>query len=535
MKKIKNILKKTKVAVIASLVALTAFVISCEIPQDAEDILELRLDTNVFKHKVFLIITDPVDQTNLSRNTLTAKLSGPDADKIVSEAGNKNTTWSIKNGLAGFAVNPKFAGFSTPLEFDIEISGNGYLTKTVSVTIKPEDAVIDIRETMMNVNSAPSGVATASKTASLANGSNSSAVTVDTNSSTSNTAAQVTVPAGNTFKDANGNTISGGSLKAQVVYFDGNEDAAARSSNNQNVKTVVDKDGNTVNNAVFSAVATADINMQVGSTEVKEFGAPIDVCLDINSDYINPATGAKVKAGDKFNIYSTSDASGNWTYEKEGTVIDSNGKLKVVFTTNHLSTFTIGTVVNLCSDNFSVIPLPNNGEGFGSIYWGSFKRADDSIIALTGAAKGTIDGKSVLFVAYPPSEPAKLVLVGGFTSQVIDWCGSVSVDPTSLETLKLQGETVEVDISAKCGDSASIRPSGVKLYIEYNAGSETFVEVGTMQNGKISIPGITLGREYKLRVYYDGNSGDGTYTFDSTTLKIENYDLPGDLCDEIGL
>ncbi len=122
-------------------------------------------------------------------------------------------------------------------------------------------------------------------------------------------------------------------------------------------------------------------------------------------------------------------------------------------------------------------------------------------------------------------------------TNLLDWCssGNVSLPSATSASIISLGETVYLNISAKCSDNASIVPSGVKVLIEYETGSNNYTDVGLVQKGKIAIPGITLGKAYSLQIFYDGNSGKGTYTFNSTQVDILDYELPGDACKKLGL
>jgi hypothetical protein len=534
--------KKIKKIFSFAFLALTVFMVSCEIPTDPESIFELRVDTNVFTHKGFISITDLADQNNLAGTALKAKVTTDDSRSnfLVTEGGLFKDTWDINDGIAAFAVNPSYRGFTEPITFNLEISGKDYLTKTLEITITPADSITEIRETFLNIKKVPSGVAVVQQTAALASGgSNTAAITIATEASSTNTAAEIVVPADNSFLDANGAKITSGDLTAQVVYFDGNDEEASRSSINGNAKSIVDENGDILTNAIIKPVATADINMSVGTTEVKKFDKKITVSMDISAAYINPNTGQTVKVGDEFKIYSTSD-NGNWVFENKGVVISRNGKLVVDLQTDHLSTFTVGAIVVLCKKGFAAIPLGSNAASYPSSYLATYKDASGILIGLSYGVKKNVFGFPAILVFGVPDEQATLTLESAFglsmTTGLIDWCSdTVDVSSSTLSGLIPAGETVNLNISAKCSDNASIVPSGVKVLIEYETGSNNYTDVGLVQKGKIAIPGITLGKAYSLQIFYDGNSGKGTYTFNSTQVDILDYELPGDACKELGL
>lgn len=516
-------MKKNRKIFSFAFLALAIFMVSCEIPSDPTKILELRLDTNIFTHKGYISITDLADQSNLDGTALKAKitLEGPNADIIVSEGGDflkTGTSLDINDGIAAFAVNPKYRGFSEPINFSLEIYGDNYLTKTVALTITSKDSVTEVRQTVLNTKKVPSGVAVAQQSAVLSGGGNAAAVTVTTNTSTTNTAAEIVVPADNVFKDVNGVAISSGDLIAQVVYFDGNDEEASRSSTNSNVASLVDENGNTLTDVIIQPVATADINMSVGTTEVKAFDKAIMVSMDVSAELINPSTGEIVKTGDQFSIYSTSD-NGNWAFESKGTLVSRNGKLVVDFETSHLSTFTLGTVINLCSQNDVAISLGNNAGSFSASYSAVFKDAQGAKMSESTAVKGTESGDTVLAIQNPPTESATLTLTGptglSVTTGLIDWCsGNANVSEATLAGLIPAGLTVDLNLRGKCSESSYIVPNEIKMKIEYTSGTGDFTDLGLIKKGQISIPGVILNKEYNLKVFYDGQSKVDVYTFD---------------------
>ena len=538
--------KKIKKIFSFAFLAITVFMVSCEIPTDPASILELRLDTNIFTHKGFISITDLADQRSLAGTALKAKVTTEDArpNFLVTEGGLFKDTWDINDGIAAFAVNPSYRGFTAPITFNLEISGKDYLTKNLEITITPADSITEIREAFLNLKKVPSGVAVAQQTAVLANGgSNTAAITVATEASSTNTAAEIVVPADNAFLDANGAKITSGDLTAQVVYFDGNDEEASRSSINGNAKSIVDENGDTLTNAIIMPVATADINMSVGTTEVKKFEKEITVSMDVSARYINPSTGKTVKAGDEFKIYSTSD-NGNWVFEKKAAVISRNGKFVIDIQTDHLSTFTLGTILALC-DVLSDVLIPISEDLYNRASYG-YKATFN--LAAGGKRHGDLfkgyhpDIGYFFNANHAPKEPATLTIMEyretnpiSFTTALLDWCAETVVVPlTDLEVLKLGGTSVNLTMSAKCGNNAAIFPSGVRVQIDYN-NDGTYTDVGYVQAGRITIPGISIGNTYSIQVFYDGKSGVLSYAFNSKEIEIIDYPLPGNICGDLGL
>jgi len=535
----KNILKKKRNTGFLSicLIALLVFAVSCEIPENAGSVLEIRAETNIFSHKTFIYVKDLANQNNLNGKILKAKITVLNDNRpniIVSEGGKYGSIIELNDGVGAFAVNPSYRDFSEPINISLEIYGNDYLTKTTTLTINPDDFITEINETVLKVSDVPEGVAIKQQNVALSGGSNTNAVDISTNTSSDDTSAEVTIPSKNTFKDINGNPINSGNLGVQLVYFDANNDDASRASINGNVNTLIDEDGKTLTNVILSPLATIDVKMSVGSTEVKEFSNPININLDINKNLINPNTGVKVAVGDKISIYSTSDNI-NWKYLGEQSIIKKGSKLQVSFNTDHLSTFSAAFKVEKCTNGKATLQLPDNGEGFASVYFGVFTTKSGKKIPTVGAKFG-----ASLSLINAPSEQASLKLQPFFSTGSIviipetSLCGPI-INNSVTSGLKLSGETINLNISAKCpsGNSAII-PNKVSLFIDYES-NNNYVFVGLINNGKISIPGITLNKKYNLKVTYNNESGTGNYTFDKKNMEIFDYDIPGETCEKLKL
>lgn len=533
----KNKTKKNTGFFKLSLITLLIFAISCEIPEDAGSVLEIRAETNIFSHKAFITINDLSDQNNLNGNVLKAKitvLNDNTPNLIVSEGGDFGDTIDIIDGIAAFAVNPSYRNFTNPIDLQVAVYGNGFLTKTVSLTINPEDFTTEINETVLKISNVPDGVGVKQQTENLSGGSNTSTISASTDASSDGTSADVNIPADNIFKDADGNDINSGDLNLQAVYFDGSNDDASRASNNGNVGSLLDENGETSTNVVLAPLATVDVNMFVGGVEVKEFDIPIEIVMDVNEEMINPNTGVKVAEGDEINIYSTSDDS-NWSYLGKETIKNQGGKLIISFSTNHLSTFSAAFKVDTCADGKATLKLPNDGNGFAAVYFGKFITSGGAIIPTVGIKNGDL-----LSLVNAPSGNASLVLEPYFgdgnsvTIEDLTWCNDGT--PTEAENTAdaaVEGVTVNLNISAKCPSGTSaIIPNEVKVFVDYNG---VYKSVGVIKNGKISIPGIVLGQTYQMKVVYDGQSGYGSYTFSSENVDILDYDLPGEVCTQLNL
>ncbi|GEP96912.1 hypothetical protein [Chitinophaga cymbidii] len=324
------------------LLLLSVLLLQCQNPlQD----VEIQISTDILHYTTLVQVEDgngnPV-------SNLTVAITGQDADQIYNLAGTK--TFLLQSGVLGLGVHPRSdPEEGMPVMFNIELSGTGFLTQNIPMTIHKGQLQQVIKTDVLNIREAPAGIAVATPTAPLQGGATAEEVTLETapqNQATEVT--KITMPAATQFQDAGGNTLAGGQLGAVIAHVDPSKESALRIfpgggliSNNVQTPT-----GNTA--GTFIPAGLVNIDMSVGGVAVKHFSQPITVGIQIDPSFTNMNTGGIVKAGDELSIYSYETGAANWKYEGNGTVEMIDGKPTVAFETTHLTWFMVGNFVSSC-------------------------------------------------------------------------------------------------------------------------------------------------------------------------------------------
>jgi hypothetical protein len=325
--------KNLRVFLAAGLIGL--FSTSCDkVTQD----LDLIVNADVIRYSVLLQVTEP---SGALPANLSISVTGEDANAIYDISGNKDLV--ISNGMITLGVHPRNEPTETdPIRFSVKLSGANHLATTIPVTIKKDQFNQIKTGTILKLSAAPATVAVVNKTVTLApNGTSAEPITIS-NPVTASTPVEtkVTVPANTQFLSAAGTPITSGALTMTTINY--NTQSATMASlfpgGNLNATDVTGPNSSKIS-AFFLPAGFTSINMKVGNTEVKKFSTPISISMELNAAFKLQGSATPIKAGDKIGIWSYSEDTGKWTYEKEGTVAVVNGKPSVSFTTDHLTVY----------------------------------------------------------------------------------------------------------------------------------------------------------------------------------------------------
>ncbi|MBE8719317.1 hypothetical protein C4F40_01055 [Sphingobacterium sp. Ka21] len=321
---------------------------SCESP--LKD-FNLVISSDVIKHSATLQVRDAENQPV---NNVTIKLLSGDTEDIYNLSGYKD--FKLVGDLVTFGVDPKRTPtVENPINFRVEISGAGFLTKVVPVTIADiSTGIIPVQ--LVKPTEIPDGVEVVEEVVDL--GSNgtlpvATTITLDAPAGQSESIkVDIALPAGLQFQDENGAVITGGALTANVSSMDVNDPAAVASfpGGTLTAEGVVGPNGETQAGA-FNPAATTVIKMSVGGKSVRRFSSPIQVAMTVSPNFVDASTGQPVTAGTELSIYSYDETDPNavWQYEKNAVVTGSaQTGYSLSFAVDHLTTFVAGNFVASC-------------------------------------------------------------------------------------------------------------------------------------------------------------------------------------------
>lgn len=307
--------------------------------------VEIQVSTDIIRYSTLLQVEDgngnPV-------SNLTVNITGLDADNIYNLAGTK--TFVLQGGILGLGVHPhNDPREDLPVSFNIELSGPGYLSQNIPMTIHKGQLQQIVKTDVLNIYKAPAGIAVATPTAPLQGGATATEITLETTAQNEATeVTKITVPAATQFQDAGGSALIGNQVSAVIAHVDPSKETALNifpggSLISTNVQT---ENGNMA--GTFIPAGLVNIDMSVGGVAVKNFSQPISVALQIDPAFTNMNSGTVIKAGDMLGIYSYETTTGQWKFEYNEEVQLIDGKLTVVFETSHLTWFMAGSFVTSC-------------------------------------------------------------------------------------------------------------------------------------------------------------------------------------------
>ena len=93
-------------------------------------------------------------------------------------------------------------------------------------------------------------------------------------------------------------------------------------------------------------------------------------------------------------------------------------------------------------------------------------------------------------------------------------------------------KNIAIDVAANCNNKTFV-PDGFPFYVERENG--VFSYEGTIKEGKMTLKGFELGKEYNFKTVYKGQSYFHKWTFDSETFTDKNFEVPQTACDALNI
>lgn len=280
-------------------------------------------------------------------------VSGPGADYIYTSGGNRALT-IFQGGINLSVRKGTVVTDAIPLQFNIEINAPGYLPVVYPVTLYNLDPVSQTIN-LVSFDNPPAG--SASKTQSVptdASGKTTAPISIKLDASATKTEElSINIDSGTQLKDKDGNPVNG-NIEAKILHFTDETPESMKSfPGGTKVSSIKDVNGNTLPGGTFDPSGWVNINMSVGTTDVKTFSQPIKVNMEINGK--NPKTNTDFKEGDLIETFSRSAGNAEWVKEATVTIVKNSisGKLEAPLLVNHLSDWGAGFLLDDCTSRFS--------------------------------------------------------------------------------------------------------------------------------------------------------------------------------------
>ncbi len=533
-----NWLKKQKRWIgIFTILPFAVYYISCNItnPQDNIDVIfnTLSIATNASVNFVDAATGAPIGSSS-QRMPVNLTITGSNSDKIVTSLNEPQTSFSTNVGLITFGVIDSYTPTSSnPVNITLVASSNGYQTTSLPISITSTgSSAYTIR--MIKTSAPPTGTSTATPTSVPANSSGTTTSTVNITTSTepaSKGNASIIINSGTTLKDANGNPVTG-NLIANVTYTSGSK--AANNSSMPTGLSVNVSQGATRSRGYLQPAAVASYTIANQNSQlVSKLSSPVTLSMTIPSNTVNIATGNQIRSGDIVPIYSFNETTQMWQFETNSNAVgpDANGNFIASFQATHLSYWLSGWIASggqVCTTDITLNIL-----GSYSVLLLKLKISDNTILTQNVSSNQnkfvfsnlTIPkGLPVTIEAYSLLEcPA--VLVGSTTVQ--DLCSTNTVNLNVDQGSNLVN--VNVDVTAICPNKnpvLKIKPSGYDIFILNQCGTEN---LGTINNGQITLNGLKMGATYTFGMFYKGVLYTQEHTIDQTYYNY-NYNISDSVC-----
>lgn len=522
---------------LAFLILITG--ISCQ--KSPTDDVQLNVNTNFLKYTAQLQVYDAAALSRLPQTAnATVQITGPDSAYVYDISGTRKI--NVNEGSMSFAISPdRTPTESNPIRFNVIVKANGYLKINVPMRIGENQFDQLVQANMTNTTNPAQGISFASGSRALSNSALPATTTLNTPLTGGKQEwAKVEVEAGTKFYDAQGNQLTGSSVSMSVGHFDTRSPTSLSSFpggfSPENVKMA---DGST-QSLFFMSAGFGSIDMTVGGKEVKKFDKPIQVTMSIDPSLVNPTTNQTLKAGDVIPIWSYSAETGQWSYERDGTVVNDNGTMQITFPMDHLTWINYDWYWYTCWNSVRV-----NAPGLAGMYdlfivdqyvngW-SYYPSNTYYMYLTDNSwfwSWAMRNQNVKYKVYRPNANNSYwwwwywydrgPLVG--ESNWVNACGGTTI------TLNVPApKTYTLNIKGVCPsrNNLTVLPS-FYLY-KKKAGSYYYEYLGFVRNGQLQTTALEMGQTYEFATWYGGQWITITQTINKQDYN-ETVNLTASIC-----
>lgn len=483
--------------------------VRCKKPTEGIDVI---VNTSGIFHYTGLV--QVVDASGNVPGNLSVTVTGANAAAIYGTDGKK--TLAAPAGIITFGVHPKMEPTaSSPLKFNLVITGTGYLPLIIPVTVSTTQSDQIIKASILNLTVPTAGVSTATTTAAASAGT----VTATTSLSTPTagggpSSTTVTIPAGTKIQDAAGNTINASSVAVSANNFNTAQQNAVDLFPGGSL-VAANISGGSQSTGVFVPAGFVNVDMTAGGTPVKKFSAPVNLSMTLDPSFKDPSTGAALAAGNTLGIYSYDTGTGQWTFEQNATVINNGGNLQVQFSTTHLTIFTaakLQTVISVLKVGITAawfnkdIETPivvtaaiQNGPSY-NIYKQTFTL--DSLLSFTLDNKLPVPTTSAPILITFASITGQVLGTATLTASTSSFTVTLSQPPTNPDVTLL----LRLDCTNAKQKAIVIPPDFYLLFKPTGQSANNYVILGQVQGGTITTNFLAPTTAYDFKAVFGSSA-----------------------------
>lgn len=496
------------------------------------DSLQIIVGTPKFNTNVHIEFVDAKTGQFIKSSDVNVVVSGKDASSIYNNIGQKKSGYTSKMGFVDLIVDPhkvdSVAIKTTPVEFAVSASVNGYLSATQKITVDKATRH-NIRIKLIKMDAAPEGVSVAVNNNFTTTGA--SGKTLNSSTQTLNTGKQtVVIPKDVILKDATGAPITG-TLKSEIVFFDPTS-AAAQNAIPGTLSVAATMSNGNAQNIKFISAGMFNVKLTAGDKAVKSFdNGGITIKTVLPPSFINPKTRVAVKENDVIEMWSMEEGSGKWIFEKMDTVRKVNGELVLEETVKHLSSWNWDYWIPSCdngpkfvfkgsltsnnlaanvnakykdygydeSDNKQIIVSTTGDNSYFQILRPAQSAAT---FTFTNSAGNNSSGKELVFT---PS-----------SVDVANMCEGKTYEIQVSEKKYVESVNVNIELSATSTSNKNLvlMPNTWVYYFSTSGTTITDLSTSQMTNGKSTFS-LALDQEYYIGALFGSSWGMGT-------IKVQN-------------
>ncbi len=500
-----------------SLLVMMLFTFFAGCRKSPTDDVQLNLNTNFIKYTAQVQVYDAAALTRIPQTANpTIQITGRDSAYVYDITGSRKI--NVNEGSVSLAISPeRTPTASDPIRFNVIIKASGYLKVNVPVRIGENEFEQMLQANMTNIANPAAGISIASGARQMTN--NALAAPASLNTPLTNGKqewAKIEMEAGTRFYDEQGNQITGSSVNMSVGHFDTRTPTSLSSFPGGFSPDNVRMQDGTNQSLFFMSAGFGSIDMHVGGKEVKKFDRPIQITMSIDPTLVNPETNQQLKAGDKIPIWSYSTETGQWSYERDGTVVNDNGTMQITFPMDHLTWINYDWYWRTCWS-----PITVNAPNLSGLYdlyivdqyangWTYYPTRTYYLYLTHNSTfwSWAMMNQTVKYRIYKPNTNNyywwwwywgnRGTLVG--ESNWVNACSGATINLSNLPRPKVY----TLNIKGTCPDrpNYTVRPS-FYLY-KRKTGSYYWEYLGYVRNGTLQTSALEMGQNYEFGTWYGG-------------------------------
>ncbi len=348
-------MKNTPFRIIVNVLFLALFLFACSDLKNIDVAKDLKFILNYKPADAFIEVQVKDAKTGeLVTSKIDIEILGKETANVINFEGEAKTAYTKVGPSIYLGLRNILPSVEKPVMFKVIVGSEGYLSGSKEIKMT-EISTDPVEILLVKVAAPPAGVTIQQ---SVVTSNATTGISQDKNIEVQNgqNTTIIEIDKGTIVKDSKG-TVLTGTLQTTVAAFNGESQEAANSFPGGSVTTLTkDPTGDTNVEAVLLPISFVEVLIKDSNgKKVTTFSQPIDITFEINPETINPETKKAVKVGESFAIFSYSDETASWTYEKEGTIIKKGNELFVTFRTDHLSFF---SALNYFRQRPRILPTP---------------------------------------------------------------------------------------------------------------------------------------------------------------------------------